>query len=241
MASYFNNMRILNGILLPLWGTILGAFFVFLIRTQKSSKLNALILPFTAGIMLSSAIFSLLIPSLEQKSNIIFVITGFMVGIISLKLLTNKYPDTSVYQHKIMILSIILHNIPEGIAVGVAMSAVLNNQMPYHLAIILSIGIAIQNIPEGLIVSIPWYQETNNKISSFLLGCFSGIVEPISALLSFFIINKIIILLPFILAFASAAMIYVVVEQIIPSSPKNKISISFSIGFLLMIVLEYLI
>ena len=165
---------------------------------------------------------------------------GFVLGIVFLLIINNNVNDKPVYKNKVMVLSIILHNIPEGMAVGVAFASVLNGYMTYSLALILSLGIAIQNIPEGAIISLPLYSYHYSKKKAFLIGCLSGIVEPIGAVVSFIITSKIIILLPWILSFASGAMIYVIIQDLLPRCNTKYTIIPFSIGFLLMIILEYI-
>ena len=150
-------MKIINEILLPLWGTIIGSGLVFFIKNKINKRFHFFILALSSGIMFSSAIWSLLIPSIEQTNNILIPVMGFVLGIVFLLIINNNVNDKPVYKNKVMVLSIILHNIPEGMAVGVAFASVLNGYMTYSLALILSLGIAIQNIPEGAIISLPLY------------------------------------------------------------------------------------
>ena len=233
-------MKLLNGIMLPLWGTIIGSGLVFFIRKKINNNFNNIILAISSGIMFSSSIWSLMIPSIEQSNLIIIPTLGFLFGIFFLFIINRMVDSEPIYKNKIMIWSIILHNIPEGMAVGVAFASIANGYMTYIMAIVLAIGIAIQNIPEGAIISIPSYTYNHNKIKSFFIGCLSGIVEPVGALIAYILTSKVIILLPIILSFASGAMIYVVIQDLLPSCKSDNTIIYFSIGFLLMIILEYL-
>ncbi len=229
-------MKIIIGILLPLFGTIIGSASIYFIKHDINIKVKKIIIAFSSGIMLSSAIWSLMIPAINESNNIVIPVLGFSIGIIFL-LIVNKFHSND---NQLVVLSIILHNIPEGMAVGVAFANIVNNYMTYPMALILSIGIAIQNIPEGAIVSIPLYMQNYKKNKAFLIGCLSGVVEPIGALIAFLITSKIIILLPWILSLAAGTMIYVVIEDLLPDCQNKNLIIPFSIGFLLMIVLECL-
>ena len=231
-------MKIFNGIMIPFWGTVLGSLLVYFIKGKINKKYQNYIIALSSGIMFASAIWSLFIPALEQSSTLLIPILGFIIGIIILLFINSMVSDKPINKNKIMTLSIILHNIPEGMAVGVAFAGITQGYMSYQSALMLAIGIAIQNIPEGSIISIPLYSYNNNKNKSFLIGCLSGIVEPIGAFIAYLITSKIILLLPIILSFASGAMIYVVIEDLLPNC-NNKI-LPFSFGFLLMIILEYL-
>ncbi len=233
-------METLNGILLPLWGTMIGSSFVFFLKKNINKKIQSYILSLSSGIMLSSSIWSLLIPSIEQSYTLFIPILGFVIGIFLLLIINQFVSDKPIYKNKIMIVSIILHNIPEGMAVGVAFAGIINGYMTLSMALLLSLGIAIQNIPEGAIISMPLYSYNKNKMKSFLVGCLSGIVEPIGALIAYLLTSKIIILLPLILSFASGAMVYVVIVDLLPSCNNKNTIIPFTIGFLLMIILEYL-
>ena len=233
-------MNIVIGLLLPLLGTIIGSFFVFFVKKSINKRTEYIILALSSGIMLSSSIWSLLIPALEQNNNIFIPIIGFIFGVIFLLIINNYVSQEPVHKNKLMILSVIIHNIPEGMAVGVAFASFINGYMTYIMALVLSIGIAIQNIPEGSIISIPMYSINHNKSKSFLVGCLSGIVEPIGGIIAYFLTQKVIILMPIILSFAAGTMIYVVIEDLLPSCHNQKVIIPFSIGFLLMIILEYI-
>jgi len=233
-------MATLNGILLPLWGTIIGSSFVFFLKKNINKTIQFYILSISSGIMLSSAIWSLMIPSLEQSETVFIPILGFILGIFLLLVINSHVSDKPIYKNKIMVVSIILHNIPEGMAVGVAFAGIINGYMTLSMALLLSLGIAIQNIPEGAIISMPLYSYNENKTKSFLVGCLSGMVEPIGAVIAYLITSKVIILLPLILSFASGAMIYVVIVDLLPSCNNKNTIIPFTIGFLLMIILEYL-
>ena len=227
-------MKIFNGIMLPFLGTMIGSMFVFFMSNNISNRYKSLIMSLASGIMISSAIWSLMIPSLEQTDNIIISLLGFLCGVLFLFFINHQTKNNT------MLFSIVMHNIPEGLAVGVGFAGILNGYMTYVMALTLSIGIAIQNIPEGAIISIPLYLQNNSKFRSFIGGSLSGIVEPISAIIAFFITSKIVFILPFILAFASGTMIYSVIEDLLPETQNKYRIIYFSIGFLLMITLECL-
>lgn len=252
------------GILLPFIGTTLGAACVFLIRSKFAPKLQKTLTGFAAGVMVAASVWSLLIPSIEMTGNegilsIIPAVVGFMVGILFLLSLDNlvphqhfdsdqsEGPKSHLSKTAKLVFAITLHNIPEGMAVGVALAGAMENNafMPMAGAIALSIGIAIQNFPEGAIVSMPLRAAGNSRKKSFVMGTLSGIVEPIGAILTIMLASIIVPALPYLLAFAAGAMIYVVVEELIPETQEGEHSnmgtIGFSIGFLLMMALDVLL
>ena len=234
---------------------------VFLMKDKINHKLEKVLLGFAAGVMVSASIWSLLIPSIDmaKEQNLIAWLPatiGFILGILFLFILDNIIPHlhlksnepegikTKLEKTTMMVLAVTLHNIPEGMAVGVAIAGALtkNSTITMAGAIALSIGIAIQNFPEGAIISMPLKEEGKSKGKSFLYGILSGIVEPLGGLITILLTSLVVPVLPYILAFAAGAMIYVVVEELIPQSQLGKHSnlgtIGFSIGFIIMMILD---
>lgn len=248
-------------VLIPLLGTILGASLVFFLKRDLNPKLQKILIGFAAGVMIAASVWSLIIPSIEEASASGLEVPwlpaaiGFALGMIFLlifdSLLPHQHLDsnetegikTHLSKSKLLFFSITLHNIPEGLAVGAVLAGfVSGNNLSYLALISLVVGIAIQNIPEGAIVSLPLYISTGKKSRSFLYGLFSGIVEPIAAIVMFFLVKELNFLLPYFLSFAAGAMIYVVVEELIPESQTGKHSnlatIGLMVGFLLMMILD---
>ena len=254
-------MEIFWGILIPFFGTTLGSAAVFLMKKQLNSKVEKMLLGFASGVMVAASVWSLIIPSIEmaEKQNIIAWIPatiGFIFGIIFLLILDNliphlhlksiepEGPKSKLKKTTMMILAVTLHNIPEGMAVGVCFAGAIaqNSGITIAGAVALAIGIAIQNIPEGAIISMPLKSEGMSKTKAFLYGTLSGIVEPIGAVITLMITGTIQIVLPYLLSFAAGAMIYVVVEELIPESQNGEHSnigtIGFAIGFVIMMILD---
>lgn len=254
-------MNILIGLLIPFFGTTLGAGMVFLMKNKINSKLEKILLGFASGVMVAASVWSLLIPSIdmatEQKIISWFPATvGFLLGIVFLLILDNIIPHLHLKSREpeglkvnlgksaMMVLAVTLHNIPEGMAVGVALAGAVsgNNTITMAGAIALSIGIAIQNFPEGAIISMPLKEEGNSKGKSFLYGILSGIVEPIFGGITILLTSLVVPILPYLLSFAAGAMIYVVVEELIPESQVGKHSnlgtIGFALGFIIMMILD---
>ena len=241
------------GILIPFIGTSLGSGFVFFLRKNMNEKFQKITVGFASGVMIAASIFSLIIPSVKmaENQNIVKWIPatiGFILGFIFL-IIINKFAEK--FEEKkdgkklnMLIFSVTLHNIPEGMAVGVCFAAYLaqNAGMGLVEAMLLSLGIAIQNIPEGAIISMPLKVKGMSKKKAFLYGVLSGIVEPIFAVITVLLINVVVPLLPYLLSFAAGAMIYVVVEELIPEMHNGKKSqlgvIGVCIGFVLMMVLD---
>ena len=226
--------------------TTLGALFVYFIK-NKDNRNEHICLGLASGIMFASSIWSLLIPALES-SNILYVIIGLVLGIIIIVRLdkfVDKYSKKSAKKNTMLFLAMTIHNIPEGMTVGlVSTYAFFNsNYISISSALALTIGIAIQNIPEGACLSLNFHQSGLSKFKSFILGFISGIVEPIGAIIMFLLFSYLNILLPFILSIAAGIMIYVVVNELIPSSHDNTNigSISFMIGFIIMLSLDILL
>ena len=239
--------------MIPFVGTSLGSGFVFFLKNKINEKIQKILIGIAAGVMIAASIWSLILPAVEmtEKQNVIPwvpVVLGFIAGITFL-LLTSYMADEIEKKRKgkkmnMLLFSVTLHNIPEGMAVGVCFAGFLNGNMGIELleAMLLAIGIAIQNIPEGAIISMPLKIDGMSKKKSFYYGILSGIVEPISALLTIVLLNIIVPLLPYLLSFAAGAMIYVVIEELIPevhSKDKSKLGvIGVTIGFVLMMILD---
>ena len=254
-------MMIFLGLLIPFIGTTLGSAMVYLMKNKMNVKVEKVLLGFASGVMVAASVWSLLIPSIdmatEQKVISLLPATiGFILGILFLLILDNLIPHLHLKSNEpegpksklkkttMMVLAVTLHNIPEGMAVGVALAGALSNNSTITMtgAIALAIGIAIQNFPEGAIISMPLKEEGNSKNKSFLYGMLSGIVEPIGGLITIILTTLVVPVLPYLLAFAAGAMIYVVVEELIPESQVGKHSnlgtIGFSIGFIIMMILD---
>lgn len=254
-------METFLGILIPFLGTTLGAMCVFFMRKKLGDLVQRALAGFAAGVMVAASIWSLLIPAIEQSKEMgsfsfLPAFIGFWIGILFLFALDHLIPHLHVGSnqaegHKsklgrttMMVLAVTLHNIPEGMAVGVMYAGFLagSTQITAASALALSIGIAIQNFPEGAIISMPLRAEGENKGKAFLGGVLSGIVEPIGAILTILLSQLIIPALPYLLSFAAGAMLYVVVEELIPETSQGKHSnigtIFFALGFSIMMVLD---
>lgn len=252
-------VKLIIGILVPFFGTSLGAFLVFFMRDKISEKLDKILLGFAGGVMIAGSVWSLIIPAIEQSEcmgvwSFVPALVGIILGVIFIFLLEllaekiqktkNKDQNSRLKKTTMLILAVTIHNIPEGMAVGVALAGAYfgNAGITLTAGLILSAGIAIQNIPEGAIISMPLKSGGYSKGKAFLYGVLSGVVEPIFAGLTIFLTSIITPILPYLLAFASGAMICVVVEELIPSSQADGhgklATISFVIGFLLMMVFD---
>lgn len=254
-------METFLGILIPFLGTTLGAMCVFFMRKKLGDLVQRALAGFAAGVMVAASIWSLLIPAIEQSKEMgsfsfLPAFIGFWIGILFLFALDHLIPHLHVGSnqaegHKsklgrttMMVLAVTLHNIPEGMAVGVMYAGFLagSTQITAASALALSIGIAIQNFPEGAIISMPLRAEGENKGKAFLGGVLSGIVEPIGAILTILLSQLIIPALPYLLSFAAGAMLYVVVEELIQEMSQGKHSnigtIFFALGFSIMMVLD---
>ena len=230
----------LTGIILPLIGTTLGSSMVFLLKDKLNNNIEKLLLGIASGVMVSASFFSLILPSIEMSSWIPTTI-GFLLGILFLDYLDYKIEKSSNFK---LALAVTLHNIPEGMAVGVIFAGVIAGSISMIGALTLSIGITLQNIPEGAIISMP-LKKDNSKFKSFLIGTLSGVVEPIFSCITILLTSLVVPVLPYLLSFAAGAMFYVVIDELIPSSSKNdetKITvIAFTIGFIVMMVLDNLL
>ena len=251
-------------LLLPFLGTALGAAMVFLLRGKMSDLLRKLLLGFASGVMVAASVWSLLIPSLEmaaENGGITWLpaAVGFVLGILFLLLLDTLIPHLHIGADKpegltrncqwkrttMLSVAVTLHNIPKGMAVGVILASAMaeGSTIPMSAAWALAIGIAIQNFPEGAILSMPLHSEGMGKGKAFAIGALSGIVEPIASLLTILLISFISPALPYLLAFAAGAMMYVVIEELIPEAqaePHSNIpTLGFTLGFVLMMILDY--
>ena len=254
-------MEVFWGLVIPLLGTTLGSGMVFLMKNKINKKIEKLLLGFASGVMISASVWSLLIPSIDmaKTQNVVEWIpaaVGFLLGIIFLLVLDSIIPHLHLNTDKpegikakiqkttMMVLAVTLHNIPEGMAVGVVFAGALaqNTGITMAGAIALAVGIAIQNFPEGAIISMPLKSEGMSKSKAFLYGTLSGVVEPIGALLTIALTNVVVPILPYFLSFAAGAMIYVVVEELIPEAQEGEHSnigtIGVAIGFVIMMILD---
>ena len=249
------NFAIIQGLLYPLVGTTIGAASVYVIKDKIPPMLQRLLTGFAAGIMVAASFFSLLNPALEQNPSILSVSLGFLVGMCFLLVLDTIIPhmhldhseegmESGLKKTTKLLLAVTLHNLPEGMAVGVIYAGWMygNHTIALSSATVLAMGIMIQNIPEGAIVSMPLLAEGMNKHKTFLYGFLSGVVEPLGALLTIWASSFFVPMLPFFLSFAAGAMIYVVVEELIPEMSEGKhtnwTTIVFACGFVLMMILD---
>ena len=249
------------GILIPFLGTSLGAACVFFMKRDMSLRVQRSLTGFAAGVMVAASVWSLLIPALDQaehmgKWSFIPAAVGFWFGILFLLLLDHLIPHLHRYSTEpegmksklqrttMLVLAVTLHNIPEGMAVGVVFAGYLNGNVGISLmgAVALSLGIAIQNFPEGAIISMPLASEGMKKGRACWYGILSGVVEPVGALLTILAADLIVPGLPYFLSFAAGAMIYVVVEELIPEMSQGRHSdvgtVSFAVGFTVMMILD---
>ncbi len=254
-------VEIMQGLLIPFLGTTLGSMCVIFMKKEMSQTLQRALSGFAAGVMVAASVWSLLIPSMQQSASmgkLAFVpaAIGFALGIAFLLLLDHiiphlhvnsndaEGPENNLKRTTMLVLAVTLHNIPEGMAVGVVYAGWLsgNTGITWMGALALSIGIAIQNFPEGAIISMPLRAEGMSKGKAFLRGLLSGIVEPIGALLTILAAGLVVPLLPYLLSFAAGAMMYVVVEELVPEMSEGKHSntgaIFFAVGFILMMALD---
>lgn len=248
-------------LLIPFIGTSLGAAAVFLMKNKVSPKIEKTLLGFASGVMIAASIWSLLIPSMEmaeEQGKIAWLpaLIGFFAGVLFLLAIDSIVPHLHLNADKpegvksrlskisMMLFAVTIHNIPEGMAIGVAYAGAAsgNSGMTIAGAFALSIGIAIQNFPEGAIISLPLKGEGISKGKAFLLGILSGVVEPIGGLITILLASRIVPLLPYMLSFAAGAMFYVVVEELIPEAHSgdhsNLGTIGAALGFALMMVLD---
>lgn len=253
--------EVVKGLAIPFLGTTLGAACVLFMKKALNAKIQRALTGFAAGVMVAASIWSLLIPAIEEsqgmgKFSFVPAAVGFWIGILFLLLLDHIIPHLHMNSDKaegpkknlrkstMMVLAVTLHNIPEGMAVGVVYAGLLTGKSEITVmgAMALSIGIAIQNFPEGAIISMPLKSQGEKKSKAFMYGMFSGAVEPIGAVLTILASSLVIPALPYLLSFAAGAMIYVVVEELIPEMSEGEHSnigtIMFAIGFTGMMILD---
>lgn len=248
------------GLFIPFLGTMLGSACVFFMSKKMNTLVQKILLGFASGVMIAASVWSLLIPAIDMsesmgKWSFMPAAIGFLFGILFLLVLDHTIPHmhldhevegrkSQLQKSTMLVLAVTLHNIPEGMAVGVVFAGVLMGSADVSLmgAIALSIGIAIQNFPEGAIISMPLKSEGISKKKAFLYGTASGIVEPIGAILTILLSQFVVPILPYLLSFAAGAMVYVVVEELIPEASvgehSNVATIGFAIGFVVMMVLD---
>lgn len=252
---------ILIGLLVPLLGTMLGSAFVFFMKGEMSVRLQKSLLGFASGVMVAASVWSLLIPAMDMESEsgkwaVMPAAVGFLLGMGFLLLIDCLTPHLHIGTDKpeglhsqlsrtaMLALAVTIHNLPEGMAVGVVFAGADNATSNISLtsALAVSVGIAIQNIPEGAIISMPLRAEGNSRLRSFLIGSLSGAVEPIGAVAVLLLASLLVPVLPYMLAFAAGAMFYVVIEELIPEASSgqhsNLSTIGFAFGFVLMMVLD---
>ncbi len=249
------------GLLIPLAGTTAGAAMVFLMRDTIHAGLEKFLLGFASGVMIAASVWSLLLPSLELSEGMAIPFlpasVGFLAGMLFLLVLDSVIPHLHIQSRSeegiggsklkkttMMVLAVTLHNIPEGMAVGVTLAAALkaDSGITMAAAAALSLGIAIQNFPEGAIISMPLKTEGMSKPKAFLMGALSGVVEPLFGWVTILLTGMVLSALPYLLAFAAGAMIYVVTEELIPESQTGKHSniatMGLAVGFVMMMVLD---
>ncbi len=249
-----------EGLLIPFAGTTLGAACVFFMKRQLGVTIQRILTGFAAGVMTAASVWSLLIPAIEQSEEkwgrlaFLPAVTGFLLGIFFLLILDGVIPHLHFDSEKaeglparlskntMLLLAVTLHNIPEGMAVGVVYAGVLCGAMPATGALALAAGIAIQNFPEGAIISLPLRAEGMSRKKSFLLGTLSGAVEPVGAAVTVLAAAAVVPAMPYLLSFAAGAMIYVVVEELIPEMSSGEHSnvgtVAFAFGFAVMMILD---
>lgn len=255
------NISIAVGVMIPFIGTALGSAMVFFMKKEINRKLEKFLLGFAAGVMVAASVWSLLMPSIEmagEQGKVAWVpaSVGFLLGMLFLLVLDSVIPHlhmdsdqpegihTKAKKTTMMVFAVTLHNIPEGMAVGVTFAGALigDAQITMAGAMTLALGIAIQNFPEGAIISMPLRSEGAGRGKAFVYGMLSGLVEPVGAVLTILLAQQIVPLLPYFLAFAAGAMIYVVVEELIPESQSgehtNIGTIGVAAGFVVMMVLD---
>lgn len=254
-------MSLFLGLLIPLLGTMLGSAFVFFMKDEMPERVQKTLLGFASGVMVAASVWSLLIPAMEMEEgqgafSVVPAAVGFLLGIGFLLLLDEltphlhlgsnapEGPRSRLSRTAMLALAVTIHNLPEGMAVGVVFAGAEQGVGGLSLAsaVAVSLGIAIQNVPEGAIISMPMRAEGNSRWRSFLIGSLSGAVEPIGGLAVVLLASLLTPVLPYMLAFAAGAMFYVVVEELIPEASSGKHSnlstIGFAVGFVLMMVLD---
>jgi len=256
-------MILLIGLLIPFLGTMLGAAFVFFMKKDMPLRLQKTLLGFASGVMVAASVWSLLIPAMEMATasnsplnEVLPAAIGFLLGMAFLLLIDELTPHLHIGTDKpegmhshlskttMLALAVTIHNLPEGMAVGVVFAGAESGISDISLtsAIAVALGIAIQNVPEGAIISMPMRAAGNSRWKSFVIGSLSGAVEPVGAVAVLLLASLLIPILPYMLAFAAGAMFYVVIEELIPEASSgqhsNLSTIGFAIGFVLMMILD---
>ncbi len=254
------NYLIARGLLIPFAGTALGAALVFFMKRELNTRLQNMLSGFAAGVMVAASVWSLLIPSMDMVSDrgklaFIPAAIGFCAGMIFLLILDKVIPHmhldeseeglkSNLQKTTMMVLAVTLHNIPEGMAVGILYAGWASGsaQITEAGALTLALGIAIQNFPEGAIISMPLHSKGLSKLRACWYGILSGIVEPAAGFLTILLASRIVSILPYFLSFAAGAMIFVVVEELVPEMSEGEHSnlgtIMFMLGFVLMMILD---
>ena len=243
-------------LMIPFLGTALGSAFVFFMKKEMPALVQKVLLGFASGVMVAASVWSLIIPAIEMgegPSAVVSPVIGLLAGFAFLLLIDYitphihpggeaEGPQSRLSRTTKLALAVTIHNFPEGMAVGVAIAGALAADFNMAAALALSLGIAIQNVPEGAIISMPLRAEGNSRWRSFGIGALSGVVEPVGGALVLFLASAVLGIMPFMLAFAAGAMLYVVVEELVPEYSQGKHSnvgtIGFSLGFALMMVLD---
>lgn len=253
--------EVIIGLLIPFAGTVLGSACVFFMKKELGAGVQRALTGFAAGVMVAASVWSLLIPAMEQNESagkwaFLPAVIGFWLGILFLLLLDRAIPHLHMFAEKaegpkskakrttMMVLAVTLHNIPEGMAVGVVYAGLTSHSAEITAggALALALGIAIQNFPEGAIISMPLHAEGKSKGRAFLDGALSGAVEPIGGALTVLFASLVVPAMPYLLSFAAGAMLYVVVEELIPEMSSGEHSnvgvLTFALGFTLMMALD---
>ena len=247
---------VLTALLIPFLGTALGSAFVFFMKKDMPARLQKALLGFASGVMVAASVWSLIIPAIDMgsgKESVIQVVIGLLAGFAFLLLIDQitphihpvggpEGPKSKLSRTTMLALAVTIHNFPEGMAVGVAIAGAMNADFSMAGALALSLGIAIQNIPEGAIISMPLRAAGNSRRRSFMIGSLSGIVEPLGGALVLLLASAATAAMPYLLPFAAGAMLYVVIEELVPEASQGEHSnistIGFALGFALMMVLD---
>ena len=253
-------MQLFLGLIIPFLGTALGSACVFFIKDELDIRIEKLLLGFASGVMIAASVWSLIIPAIEQSSSFgkfaflpsaIGIALGFAFLLLIDTIIPHLHPvsdelegtKSNLSNNILLVLAVTLHNIPEGMAVGVVLASFLNGtSVSYMQVIALTLGIALQNFPEGAIISLPLKVENKSNFMAFVIGSLTGIVEPIAGMVTILLSRYLIMTMPYLLAFAAGAMMYVVVEELIPEANMGKHSniatIGFALGFIVMMILD---
>lgn len=254
-------MELFWGVIIPFIGTTAGAACVFFLKNEIKPLIQKALLGFASGVMVAASVWSLLIPAMDMSESMgrlafLPASVGLLLGVAFLLLMdrivphlhlgseVSEGPKTTLKKTTMLVLAVTLHNIPEGMAVGVTLAGALMGESHVSMAgaLVLSLGIAIQNFPEGAIISLPLRSEGESRKKAFLHGMLSGVVEPVAAVLTILLASFIEPVLPYLLAFAAGAMLYVVVEELIPEASEGEHSnigtIGFAVGFVIMMILD---